>query len=255
MHFETVDHAIFCCYERSHDFRWEMGEGGSAEIGEMLRQASVRDDATPHCPIVQQFGKLARTPGLFDKASERRTFRAGDIIFDEGEDSGSIYKVTFGVVRSYKLLSDGRRKIEAFRLPGDIFGIEPSGRREFCAQAINEVVTVTTRLDLAMTAASLQELSSLISGELIRVQRHALLLAMSARQRFVLFLLEMARRQNRSDTVDLPMARQDIADYLGLGIETVSRTITQLESQGLIRARGSRHVVIVDLVALHHMVD
>ena len=91
-------------------------------------------------------------------------------------------------------------------------------------------------------------------GELQRVRRHTLLLARDGRERMANFLLEMSKRLDNSDVVHLPMSRQDIADYLGLTIETVSRTVTRFQAEGIIALpSSSRQVVLCDRSALERM--
>jgi len=194
---------------------------------------------------------FTKRQSLFSLCNKYRTFLANEVIFAEGQASDVIYKVLKGTVRSYTILAGGRRKIHAFRLCGDIFGFDPSGHREFYAEAITFVEVMVIRHDTSNGLS--QELYDVTTQELIRLQRHALLLAMSARQRVAHFLVDLAQRAKQPDVLDIPMNRQDIADYLGLTTETVSRTLTQLESVGLIGARVSRHIVLRDLSALRHL--
>jgi CRP/FNR family nitrogen fixation transcriptional regulator len=209
--------------------------------------------AAPHsmCP--------AETTGrLIDFGAKTKTFRHDETIFEEGEPTDYIYKVTRGAVRSYKMLSDGRRKIEAFRLPGDLFGIDSADSREFSAEAIDEVTAVIVRRSVVIKRAAadhqdFQEIWIATDQELRRVQQHALLLAKTGQQRIACFLLEMSRRLRHADILELPMPRQDIADYLGLTIETVSRMMTQLEASGTIKLPTSRRIVLRDLAALERL--
>jgi CRP-like cAMP-binding protein len=186
-----------------------------------------------------------------------KTFGPNEELFGEGESADHIYKMVRGTVRSYKSLGGGRRKIEAFRLRGDVFGLEAGKEREFCAEAVDEVSVLITRrmtvVGATIDCEAVQELWAATARELQRVQRHALLLAMNARQRVACFLLEMSRRLGEPDVVELPMSRQDIADYLGLTIETVSRTITRFEAKGLVWLPTSRQIVLRDRGALRRM--
>jgi CRP-like cAMP-binding protein len=123
------------------------------------------------------------------------------------------------------------------------------------AEAITESkILVIKRSALVALAARdtevAQQLWTLTTGELGRVQGHILLLIKTAQERVAAFLLEMAQRGRAADEIDLPMSRQDIADYLGLTIETVSRTLTQLENSAAIALPSSRHVVVRNRAAL-----
>jgi len=155
-------------------------------------------------------------------------------VYGEGEPADYIYKVISGTVRTYKVLNDGRRQIGAFYLPGDMFGLESGAAHAFSAEAITSAkVMMIRRSTVAALAARdnsvAQQLLAMTGRELARVQDHLTLLIKTAQERVAGFLLEMAERAQKSTEVELPMSRQDIADYLGLTIETVSRTLTQLE--------------------------
>ena len=176
-------------------------------------------------------------------------------IFGEGEDAEYIYQVVSGAVRTYKILNDGRRQIGAFYLQGDIFGLEIGEHHELSAEAIcNSTVSVIKRSSLANLAktdnGTAQMLWTLTARELQRVQKHVLLLVRTAQERVASFLLEMADRTAGAGSVELPMSRQDIADYLGLTIETVSRTLTQLENDSAISLPTSRRIVLRNRAAL-----
>ncbi len=179
-------------------------------------------------------------------------------IFAEDEPADYIYKVISGSVRTSKILSDGRRQIGAFYLPGDIFGLQSDDEHSVSAEAITDVkVLVVNRCafnTLAGRNTSIaQEIFAITSRDLRRMQKRILLLIKSAQERVASFLLEMAERMPASNAIDLPMTRQDIADYLGLTIETVSRTLTALETAAAIELRSSRRIVLRNRVALSRM--
>jgi CRP/FNR family nitrogen fixation transcriptional regulator len=186
---------------------------------------------------------------LFDFSGPERTFCRNEPLFREGDTADRIYQLVRGVVRSYKLLTDGQRQIEAFRFPGDIFGLEFGAEREFSAEAINDVAVVTlcSRRTADRAKACLEASNELYyntANELRRVHQHASLLKKNAQQRVASFLLEMSDRFSGNVLFALPMSRQDIADYLGLTIETVSRSFTQLEAAALIDLPTSRQVLL-----------
>jgi len=179
-------------------------------------------------------------------------------IYGENEPAEYLYKVVSGSVRTYKVLNDGRRQIGAFYLPGDMFGLEVGDVHTFSAEAIvNSKVLVIKRSVLVSLAARDNEIArklwTMTASELQRVQSHILLLIKTAQERVAGFLLEMASRVPAGNEIDLPMSRQDIADYLGLTIETVSRTLTQLENTAAIAVPTSRRIVLRNRAALNRL--
>jgi CRP/FNR family nitrogen fixation transcriptional regulator len=170
-----------------------------------------------------------------------------------GENEPADYLVS-GSVRTYKILSDGRRQVSGFYLPGDIFGLEFADEHTLSAEAITSCkVLVVKRSALnalaGRDASVAQQLFALTGHELRRVQDRILLLIKCARERVASFLLEMADRAS-GNIIELPMSRQDIADYLGLSLETVSRTLTALETAAAIEVSTSRRIVLRNCAAL-----
>ena len=179
-------------------------------------------------------------------------------IYGESEPADYLYKVVSGTVRTYKVLTDGRRQVGGFYVAGDIFGLESGEEHTFSAEAITECkVLVIKRSALMALAARDHEVSrqlwTITGGELRRVQDHIMLLIKSAQQRVASFLLEMSERISADNAVELPMSRQDIADYLGLTIETVSRTLTILENAATIELSSSRRIVLRNRSALSRL--
>jgi CRP/FNR family transcriptional regulator, nitrogen fixation regulation protein len=170
-------------------------------------------------------------------------------IYGESESADYVYKVVSGSVRAYKVLNDGRRQITAFYLPGDVFGMETGTEHSHSAEAIDKCTILVVRRNTVLSTAERDGevarcLWSITAAELKRTQNHALLLIKTAKERIAAFLLEMADRIAGKGWVELPMSRQDIADYLGLTIETVSRTLTQLSAGSTIEFLGSRRIVL-----------
>jgi CRP-like cAMP-binding protein len=179
-------------------------------------------------------------------------------IFGETDRAEYIYKVVSGAVRSYKILNDGRRQIGGFYLPGDVFGLEFGDEHTLSAEAITDTkILVVKRSTLAALAArdtaAARELYQFTARELRRAQERMLLLIKSAQERVASFLLEMTARAPASNAIELPMSRQDIADYLGLTIETVSRTLTSLEAAATIEVATSRRIVLRNRSALNRL--
>jgi CRP/FNR family transcriptional regulator, nitrogen fixation regulation protein len=187
------------------------------------------------------------------------SFPRNSEIFGEAEAADYLYKVISGCIRSYRILSDGRRQITGFYLPGEVFGLASGAEHTESAEAIaDSKVAVLKRGALEALAdrnpAIGRELFALTGRELRRAQNRILLLVESAQERVVGFLLEMAERLNAERTFELPMSRQDIADYLGLTIETVSRTLTALADAAAIEVGCTRRIVLRNRAALAAMI-
>lgn len=171
-------------------------------------------------------------------------FVSGGTVFAEEEIATSFYNVLAGVLRLYKLLPDGRRQIVGFALPGDFLGMAASIRHGYSADAIGPVTVCRfSRSAFARFVESrphfLRRINELTIRELSEAQQHMVLLGRrSAEERVAIFLIgwrdRLAAVRGPSCTVPLPMSRLDIADFLGLTIETVSRTFTKLERDGVI---------------------
>jgi CRP/FNR family nitrogen fixation transcriptional regulator len=180
----------------------------------------------------------------------------GEEVFAEGDAAEFFYKVVSGTIRTYKLLSDGRRQIDAFHLGGDIFGIEAGHEHRFSAEAVEGATVIAfrrSRLDSLTQqnpAFGEQVMASMIRN-LERAQDHMLLLGRkTAQEKIASFLLDLAERMHEDDQFELPMQRTDIADHLGLTIETVSRMLTQFARQGLIKLAASSRNIVLNKVAL-----
>jgi CRP/FNR family transcriptional regulator len=204
------------------------------------------------CSVLNQ----ADLDGL-EHLAHRIRLAARETIFAEGELATSCYSLREGVACLYKLLPDGRRQIVAFPMAGDFLGMVDSPHHQFSAVAISPVALCKfSRGSLARYAEKrphlLQRMNELIAHELNQAQVHMVLLGQgSAEQKIASFLIEwrdrLAGLRGAKDVIDLPMRRQDIADYLGLTIETVSRTLSRLERKGAIRVvKGGVSVLDVE---------
>jgi CRP/FNR family nitrogen fixation transcriptional regulator len=186
-------------------------------------------------------------------------YRKGSEIFGEAEPAEYIYQVIEGAVRSHKLLSDGRRQIGAFHLPGDIFGLENGDVHRFTAEAIvDTTVRLVKRQNLERVAktdpAMIRSLLSMTTDNLQRVENHVLLLGRkTAHERVAAFILEMNGRLTAPGVMVLPMTHCDIADYLGITFETVSRVLSKFQRKGYVRFMGDhpqRQFVVLDAAGL-----
>jgi CRP/FNR family transcriptional regulator len=179
---------------------------------------------------------------------------SGTTIFREGDPAQNLYTITAGAVKLYKLMSDGRRQITSFLFPGDFFGMTVNENYAYTAETMSPVVLC--RFPRRKLEALFEELPVLekkllgvITQELGAAQEQMLLLGRkTARERVATFLVGLKRRlcvkEDRSLLFALPMSRSDIADFLGLTIETVSRTLTGLKRDGLIALPDANHVAI-----------
>jgi CRP/FNR family transcriptional regulator, anaerobic regulatory protein len=180
----------------------------------------------------------------FDHLARRVHFISRETVFAQEELTTSFYNLREGVMRLYKLLPDGRRQIVRFAMPGDFLGMATSARHSFSADAVGPVAVCRfSRTSFARFIEDkphlLRRIHELVVRELSQAQDHIVLLGRrSAEENVASFLIgwrdRLARLGDATNTVPLPMGRQDIADFLGLTIETVSRTFTKLERDGLI---------------------
>ncbi|WP_128929400.1 helix-turn-helix domain-containing protein [Bradyrhizobium guangxiense] len=182
------------------------------------------------------------------------SYRKGSEIYGEKEPAEYVYQVKSGAVRSYKLLSDGRRQIGAFHLIGDIFGLENGSEHRFTTEAIiDTTVRLIKRQSLENVAESdamvARNLLSMTTSNLQHAEDHMLLLGRkTSLERVAAFLLEMDKRLTAASVMALPMSRRDIADYLGLTLETVSRALSRLHELGVLGFVGNtqRQIVLLD---------
>ena len=194
-----------------------------------------------------ELGGLARAEVILSEFKYNR----GAEIFGEAEPADYVYQVIDGAVRSYKLLSDGRRQIGAFHLAGDIFGLENGPVHRFTAEAIvDTTVRLAKRTSLEHVAETdalvARDLLSMTTSNLQHAEDHMLLLGRkTSLERVAAFLLEMDRRLSGADVMALPMSRRDIADYLGLTLETVSRALSSLHERGFLDFLGQTQRQIV----------
>jgi CRP/FNR family transcriptional regulator len=177
----------------------------------------------------------------------------GETLFAEGEESNSVYQVVRGMVRLYKLLPDGRRQITGLLSAGHLLGIAPEGVCIYTAEAVTEVVLcryarAAFERMIDEVPGFAKQLLAVASHELRAAQEQMLLLGRkTATEKVASFLLSIAQdEEDGAQTVEIPMSRNDIADYLGLTIETVSRTLTKLKQDGLIALPTPSRIEIRD---------
>ena len=188
-----------------------------------------------------------------------------DPIIDEGEPAEFLFNVTSGTVRLYKLLPDGRRQITGFLSNGDFLGIALNDSYTYSAEAVDGVSVCRfsrRKLELLLDKYPHLEkrLLGLASNELVQAQDQMMLLGRkTAKEKIISFLLSLSRRQvgigRDASPVALPMSRSDIADYLGLTTETVSRTFSLLKRDQLIRIMEGGMVALPDIDSLEELAD
>lgn len=187
----------------------------------------------------------------------RMSFAKDEEIYGQEDETEFVYAVVSGGVRTIRLMSDGRRQIGEFYHPGEIFGLEPGPEHRYSAEALCDCEVLVLKRSALRNFADDEELERAVwqatRRELERAQGHLMLLGRkTACEKVASFLADMADRRG-ADAVDLPMSRQDIADYLGLTIETVSRMLTQLQSSKIVEFAGCRQFRVRNQGALSRL--
>lgn len=190
----------------------------------------------------------------------RMSFARDEEIYAQEEDADLVYRVIEGAVRTTRLMSDGRRQVGDFYFEGDMFGLEPGETHKFSAEALSDcTVLVLKKSALMSLAQSDHRIERMIwaatSRELERAHEHVLLLGRKTACEKVASLLVSIAERTGGDKTELPMGRQDMADYLGLTIETVSRMLSQLQSSAIIAFNGVRNFRITNRAALARLAE
>jgi len=209
---------------------------------------------------IAQSGQLDALVAL-EHIGARLSFSRNDEIYAEGDGSDCWYKVISGAVRICKLLADGRRHIAEFCFSGDCFGLDSTTERLYCAEAVDDAIVMrfkrnaTDRL-IEQNRSVARLLRDTMLRDLASAHGRTLLLGrMTASERVAAFLLEMFERRDRRKALDLPMSRNDIADYLGLTIETVCRVLSIFKRDGAIAIPNPHRIELLDRNALEAMGD
>ena len=195
-----------------------------------------------------QLNELARQDAFWSEFK----YPGGSKLFEEAEPADYVYQIGEGAVRTYKHLSDGRRQIGAFYLPGDMLAVENCEIHRFTAEAIvDTTVWVAERRRLFVSLAigdipAANNVRDLVTRTLEHVENHLILLGrQKSLEKVAAFLLEMDRRLQHPQVMLLPMTRRDIADYLGMTFETVSRALSSLRDERTLSFKGTSHRKIV----------
>ena len=215
--------------------------------------------ATANACDVQQMPLSGRPPGPMESLGTVHRYGAGQRVYSQDESVEYWYRLADGAARKCTQIADGRRQIVDFFLPGDLFGFNAGGRHECSVESVvaNTTVVRYQRSQMESLMESDPQLARRVRdaafGSLNRMQSRMILLGRSrALERVCGFLLEMARRPHMETAgmVALPMSRYDIADYLAIAVETVSRSLTTLRSQQIIVFFDTRHFRIIDWKSL-----
>lgn len=175
-------------------------------------------------------------------------------IFAQGDKAGAVYVVEFGTVRVCRVTSDGRRQINSFHFAGDVFGFEAGDDRQCYAESVDGAGIRVVHTDASGVPP--HRLLQLALTGFANAQHHLLRLGrMNAAEKLASFLLDLLERQDSDNTVALQMQRCDVADYLGLTFETVSRVLRNLKDGGIIKVPSIDRIEIVDVAALTAMSD
>ena len=182
------------------------------------------------------------------------TIRRDQVVVCEGDPADYIFLVVDGVVRSCRTFQSGTRNILGFYFPGELFG-STDQKHVLSVEAASDAMILYLKCSALLSIAARDSrvasfLLAVTTSELRRAQEHALLIGRSAKSRVATFLLDMSRRLGKTKYLDLPMSHQDIADHLGLTIETISRTITELERLQLVARLSPRTLVLLNRPSL-----
>jgi|TARA_B100000959_G_scaffold279118_2_gene338700 CRP/FNR family transcriptional regulator, anaerobic regulatory protein len=197
---------------------------------------------------------------IFSKISSEKEFKNKQTVFLQEEESKNLYNITQGNIKIYKLLRDGRIQIIGFLYPGDFFGSYKKGKYNYSAESIGDVKLCVFKQEVL---DNYLEKNMNLAKELLHMTSHELTLAqdrigvlgkLNANQRMAAFILNISKQRARigwqDNPISLPMMRQDIADYLGLTLETVSRELTKLKTSNLIKVLSSSQIYLRDKASL-----
>ncbi len=204
---------------------------------------------------------VARSGGLdalvaLERIGTRRSFARNAEIFAEGDPATAWYQVVSGAARTCKLLADGRRHIAEFYFSGDCFGLDSAPHRQLTAEALSDITVIryprqATEQMLDEVPQLARRLREIALRDLTNAQGRMLLLGrMTAAERVATFLLDIFERRDAVRALDLPMSRNDIADYLGLTIETVCRVLSAFKREGAIAIPNPHRIELLDRAAL-----
>jgi CRP/FNR family transcriptional regulator len=195
----------------------------------------------------------------FRRLGCRMRLGAGETLFGQGDPVLSVYTVTEGTLKSYRIFPDGRRQVLGFHMPGDFIGAISDECQSCTVEAIDECRVCAFPMrrfdDFVEDHPPMErELYIAATRELAQAQKQMVLLGRkTAIERIASFFLDLSRRSKAPDVIDLPMSRSDIADFLGLTKETVSRVLSELKRMRVIRLQAIARVEVLDRSRLRHI--
>ena len=227
-----------------------LSEAGSHRLETVAGHASSTPSTTGS---TDAWNEIRKAPG-----TRRQSYAAHDVIYFEGDDARHLYEIVSGAAMLYKLLPDGRRQVVEVLGPGDLFGFDMDDQHDCSAETlVGTTVLVFNRRDIQASSAAQSHLTRCALQQVCAMHDHAVLLGRkSAYERVASFLMRFVPNRGRAhcpgpkdennDTgvVSLNMTRQEMADYLGLTIETVSRVISDMKRKGVIRLEKHDRVII-----------
>jgi CRP/FNR family transcriptional regulator, nitrogen fixation regulation protein len=187
-------------------------------------------------------------------------YHRNNVIVCEGDPTDYMFLVVSGTVRTCRTYETGTRSIIAFYLPGDLLGWTNAAKHSLSVEAATDAIILFLKRSVLLSVASQERgfantLLAATTNELLRTQEHAMMISRSAQCRVAKFLTDLWMRLGKTACLDIPMSHQDIADHLGLTIETVSRVITNLERAGLLRRVSPQRLILQNQLALRHMLN
>lgn len=220
------------------------------------------------CPARNRTVCAAATSEALDRLAglaASQQLMAGDALIEEGDEATHFYTITSGSIKIYKLLPDGRRQVTGFLFQGDFLGLSFNDNYTYSAEALTDTTVcrfARRQFDRFVEnhPAIERRLLMMVSNELAAAQDQMVLLGRkTAQERVTSFLLGLIRRQERlgrdGKAIRLTMTRNDIADYVGLTTETVSRTFTTLRADGIIDLNGTTLVRVLDRARLQAIAE
>ncbi len=190
--------------------------------------------------------------GIFKRLGCSIDLGDGESLFHQGDPATRVFTVTRGMLKSFRILADGRRQVTGFHMPGDFVGTSVDDEHQFAAEAVGDsrvCAFPVSRFDgfIEEHQPMQRELYIAATRELAQAQQQMVLLGRkTAIERIASFLLLLSERSKGASVVDLPMCRSDISDYLGLTKETVSRVLSDMKRTRTIRLQAIGRVEILD---------
>ena len=207
---------------------------------------------------VQQCRLFSQAQGVAQKLGPVFQYEARKTIYSKGDPAQYCYRVIEGAVRLSRILMDGQRQVLDLLLPGDTFGLEAAAEYSATAEAIGEVILLRCPRaciahQLATRSGAPSQMTTMLTNGISSAQDHVAMLShQGAMERVALFLLRFSDKQQGRRTIELPVGRQDMADYLGLTIETTCRSLSEMRDHGIIGIRGRRMIEVRNRDALEN---